>query len=544
MNLLSGVKSSISRLFTDQSTLRRWMLWPKHLQEVDWGFQNQQAFVDEGFEANALVYSAIMFKVRAAYQAELRAYTGTRDAPELLPEGHELSRLLSKPNNYQSFAELQAEALVNFNLFGSAYTWFKPFDDNGSLTKGFPSGMHNFRSDWVYHVYGKDDLLGFIYAPPGVPIIEGTPLLAKDMMHVRLPNPNDKRGGMGKGLSPLVPASRPTDVDNAATAFIKKFFDSGTMPRGLISIDDPLTKDVADTAKEQWMETYGGFENWIEPVVLGRGASYQRISATFDELDLTGIDARNEGRIAMVFGVPLNLIESRPDVVQGTYSNKETDYRMFLDTVLIPELYMFEQEWRRFLTSEDKKVFAQYDFSKVPGYIKREVIFEQMMKGWEKSVVTRAEMRSVLGLPITEEDKVFFIPTPTITLSPAKESPVEHPIPITTTPAIVSLKQIARDAEPVDIVVTPIAQESPKEDLPLGITWLPVLTLLVSAQEAAYRDKAMVNWEELLNQVLLTCELPDITNSYITALFAKAGDEGWSIGRMIQSVKDLGNGGE
>jgi len=509
MSILTRVKSRISRMFVGGlAGLRRFRIWPSGLPEVDWGFVNGQAFVDEGFEGNAIIYSAIMFKVRTAYQAELRAYTGTRDKPELLPETHELSRLLATPNPDQSFAELQAEALVNFNVFGNAYVWFR-YVGRGE----FPEAFYTFRADWVYHAYSNTDntLLGFVYAPPGVALEDGLPLLATDTMHVRLPNLNDWRAGLGKGLSPLVPASRPADVDNAATAFIKRFFDAGTMPRGLLSIEAPITSEIADASKERWMETYGGSENWLEPVVLGRGATYQRISATFDELGMVDLDARNESRMTMVLGVPLNLIESRPQVVQGTYSNKETDYRMFLDTVLIPELRMFEQEWRASL--KGKTAFAQYDFSKVPGFLKREARLKELMTGWEKSAVTRAEVRQMLGLETTDEDNVYYIPTPMVVLSPAKASPVEPSAPIQHTTPDPKAKKFT--------TATNVTQG--------------ILVILSAEQEAAYRDKSSVSWEAVSSRILPMVSEED--TPHVKSMFAEALADGWSVGKMMQEVR-------
>ena len=58
---------------------------------------------------------------------------------------------------------------------------------------------------------------GYTYIPPGGTWDDRIALLASDVAHVKLPNPGDEYGGMGKGLSPIAPLAQSGDVDNAAS---------------------------------------------------------------------------------------------------------------------------------------------------------------------------------------------------------------------------------------------------------------------------------------------------------------------------------------
>jgi HK97 family phage portal protein len=391
------------------------IFWPKWVEgQAQWQMTDLSAYIEEGFEMNAVIYAAIMFKVRAAYAAVLRGYEGTRDEPVLLDYGHELSLICERPNHYQSFAELQAEMLVYFNLMGNAYVWFRR-----QAGREYPLSFYCLRPDWVHHIYDGQELRGYVYAPKGIAIADGTPLLPEDVMHVRLPNPGDQYAGMGKGLSPIAPLARSADVDNIATAWLKLFFDEGAMPRGLLSVDAPLNEQIIEEATERWTESYGGNANWLKPLILGNGAAYQKIGQTFAELDVSRLDARNESRIVMPFGVPLTLIESRPDLAQATYSNKQQDYKMFLETTLLPELDMFQQEWRYYLRSDDGREFAQYDLARVPGYVDKEARLLSLAAAWEAGAATRREYRTALGLPAGDTDDVYKVPTLSAMLVPA-----------------------------------------------------------------------------------------------------------------------------
>jgi hypothetical protein len=315
--------------------------------------------------------------------------------------------------------------MVNFNLFGNAYVYFyRP------RSSEFPQAFYTLRPDRVMHLYETGKLKGYVFVPQGMAVEDGLPLLPQDTMHVRLPNPGDPYQGLGKGMSPIKPLAMSGDVDNAATSFLKLFFDQGTMPMGMITVDVPLTDEVIAEARERWLQQYGNWQNWIEPIIMGQGAEYHKLGASFDDLDLIimgqgaeyhklgasfddldleALDARNESRIVMPFGVKLSLIESRPDMLQATYNNLETDYKMFLANTLIPELQMFEQEWRYFLRNEDGDQFAQYDYMGIPGYFDKQQHITDVSAAYQVGAATRAQYKQAIGLRITPQDDVYLV---------------------------------------------------------------------------------------------------------------------------------------
>ena len=63
------------------------VMWPtwKEGKDATWVMTDLSKYIDEGFDLNAIIYSAIMYKVFAASAAPLRAYVGDRDAREPAP---------------------------------------------------------------------------------------------------------------------------------------------------------------------------------------------------------------------------------------------------------------------------------------------------------------------------------------------------------------------------------------------------------------------------------------------------------------------------
>jgi len=168
-------------------------------------------------------------------------------------------------------------------------------------------------------------------------------------------------------------------------------------------------EDVA-AARSRWAEIYGGSQNWTDIAVMDQGGEYQRIGLTFDELDMESLDARNEGRIVMPFGVPLTLIESRPALVQSTYNNKESDRVMFWEDVRLPELRMFEVEWQYFLHGEDGS-FPAYDLSVIPALQPaRAARTLRILDAAKVGLATRAEYKESEGLPFEDSDNIYLVP--------------------------------------------------------------------------------------------------------------------------------------
>lgn len=394
-------------------------IWPSWFKgQPQWQLINYEAYANEGFNANAVVYSAIMYKVRSITNAPLRAYTGTMEEPELLPPDDPLQQLVMRPNKFQSWSEFQALATVYFNLSGNNYTVMERQGDQ-------VVSMYHLRPDRVFVIptANKKELIGFWYVPEGSAFTDGVPYLPQDVMHIKLPNPLDPLDGLGYGISPLSPAAQNADVDNDLTKFFKLFFKNGAMQQGFLSFKEAMLDEDLARAQARWMEIYGGVENWANKNIgtLDFGASFERTGFTFQEMDVSAIDARNESRIVAPFGVPLNLIESRPALVASTYNNKAEDRKMFWEDTMTPELKWFETDYQFFL-QDGRGSFVQFDLSAIPALTMSKVErTTAISRGFELGAVLQNEYRATLGLdpiddiiiPVAENPQSPIDPVPT-----------------------------------------------------------------------------------------------------------------------------------
>jgi len=392
-------------------------IWPSWREGVPtWQMVDFDSYTSDGYDANALIYATIMYKARAMASVPLRAYTGTPTDSEELPPSHPLASLCLRPNPRQSYPVFATLCSVYLNLSGNCYIWVdrRGAADNG----GAPTAMYVMRPDRVRIIprprrsgrATRDDVIvGYLYVPEGASIQDGIPLLPGDVMHVRLPNPSDPLDGFGEGLSPIAPLARSGDVDNQITRYLHEFFKRGAMPMSMLSYDIPLSEADVGLVKEQFMRLHGSADKWLEPLVAGQGAHYERLSMTFSEMGFESLDERNESRILGPFGVPQILIGTRLGLRSATFANYELARQAFWEDTMTWELALFETEFQYYLRGSDD-AFVALDYTDVPGLKQDIVKMAQIANAaWQAGAITRNEYRLRIGMDYVDDGDVYLV---------------------------------------------------------------------------------------------------------------------------------------
>lgn len=418
------------RVFTEglPQTKAAPFIWPDfRTGKPIWHNIDLASYIAEGFNLNTLIYECIMYKVRAMTAAPLRAYQGDIDSPEPLPREHELSKLLRRPNEHQSWPEFQSQNVVYKNLAGNCYV----FLDRPAKGK-MPVAMYSMRPDRVLLIpdkkkrYSKTGLMGYLYVPEGKTWREGTPILPEYMIHIKFPNPADPYEGMGEGLSPISPLAQSADIDNQITKYLKVFFEKGAMQSGAVSYGIPLTQNKVAQLREQFAETYGGAENWYKPIVLDSQGKYERMSLTFDEMGFESLDQRNETRILGPFGVPPILVGSRVGLENSPWSNIGEARRIFWEDTMLPESMLDEVEYDYHLGGGG--IFLRFDTSDVPA-LRRDVVqqADAAYKLWQMGV-PRDHALSTVGLDVEQQPdgQTSYIPMSMLPAGEKREEPEEE----------------------------------------------------------------------------------------------------------------------
>lgn len=315
MNLLQRIGNTFKAVRPAALTLPLWQDGQPHYERAT--FEN---FVTHGLRKNELIFACIDADAVTAASVRFAVY-GKDD--EEMPD-HPLRQLLSHPNPHMTEYEFLALTRMFLKLAGKAY-FEKVRDGAGNLVALYP-----LRPDYVQIIPDRETWIkAYRYSVPGAFEID---LMPDQVLAIRSIDPLD----MYSSIVPVGVAARVGDVDNSTTDFIKLFFERGTMPPGILTSKQKLTDADVGNIKRRWAERYGGFNKWFEPAVLDVDASYQRLGATFSEMQFEQLDRRNEARICAALRVPPIIIGAMLGLESATYSNYEQARKAWWEDVLVP----------------------------------------------------------------------------------------------------------------------------------------------------------------------------------------------------------------
>lgn len=358
---------------------------------------NFDTLVRQGYRRNELIY-ACLNKTAAASASIALLVKGKDGSP--LPD-HPIKRLIQRPNPFMNEYDLWASIIVTQKIAGVAY-FEKEVSRGGDVV-----GLWPLRPDWVRPVLrSRIEISHYEYIVPGRAPVQ---IEADKVLAFRLWDPL----GLFVLWSPVATAMRVGSVDNAATDYVKMFFEKGTSPLGILKVkqrlDDTRTKEI----RARWRERYGGIEGWLDPAVLDVDAEYQRIGSSMNELGMDVLDARTESRICAVLGVPPIIVGANVGLQRSTFSNYAEARESWWQDTLIPSFENLLDTLQNQLPPEMLEgVTLEWDYSKVPALVELNLRrSEQYLKAAQSGLITRNEYREAINLETRDDSDVFVIRT-------------------------------------------------------------------------------------------------------------------------------------
>jgi len=369
---------------------------------------NYATFVREGYAKNALVYAC----VREIAQSAAEPHWVVRRGEDVVPD-HPLQKVLGSPNQYFSGFELWELVLTYLNIDGNAYL-LKERNRSGRVIALWP-----MRPDLVHPVAGKDGgLLGYSYRGSNA----RTAWLPEDIIHFKYPNPGDELEGIGLGLSPLAVAAREADIDNAATDFLRSFFQNAAVPFGLLKSKQQLVDSEVRRIRARLKEQYAGSSRWHEIMVLDADAEYQSLGLNMRDMAFPDLRAISESRICMVFGVPPIVIGAKVGLDRSTFSNYGEARKSFWQETLSPMYRRIEDKLNASLVPEfgDRQLAVVVDLSSVAALQEgRAAKFERASQAVTAGWATVNDARREVGWDALPGQDVFLRPMMMVPVSAA-----------------------------------------------------------------------------------------------------------------------------
>lgn len=379
----------------------------------DTNFENM---VRHGWRKNELIHACITTKASTAAQVHMQTVAKGGEEPML---EHPLAILLQQPNPFMSEFDFWYITITFLDLAGRA-VWEKQRDRAGRVI-----GLWPLRPDWCLPIQSQTAYIdGYEYTVPGQNPVR---LENSDILEFKLFDPINPY----TPWPPVAVAARIGDVDNAATDFIKLFFEKGAIPPAIIKTTQKLTDAQVEDIKKRWMSRYGGSSHWAEPAVLDKDAEYQAIGMTFVDMGFEVLDSRNEARICSVLHVPSIVAGAKVGLDRSTYTNYPAARRSWWEDVLIPLYTSFLDVIQNNLAPEfGPNVTVRWDFTGVIALREEQQMrWQRALEALKSGGITVNEYRREIGFAQVQDGDVFFRQNNFLALeSPGEQAPAPVPM--------------------------------------------------------------------------------------------------------------------
>lgn len=212
--------------------------------------------------------------------------------------GSALSRILRRPNDYQSISDLL------LNLTRRLYTHGEAFAVAIRNDRGEIAELHLMPQGQVW--VGAEGAI--FYSLGGNEIVEGRydlslPIPARDVLHVRLHTPRHPL----KGVSPILAATLDLAMSGAALNQQVAFYLNQARPSFMLETEEKLSPEQTRDLRRLWNEQTQG-ENAGGTPILTWGLKAKPVSISPQDGQLADILKMSEQNVALAFRMPLQVL--------------------------------------------------------------------------------------------------------------------------------------------------------------------------------------------------------------------------------------------
>jgi HK97 family phage portal protein len=355
--------------------------------------------INLSYRVNSIAGACIRMIATSAPEAPLKVYRQGEDGKlEEVPD-HWFNKLVRHPNDFISAYELWEQTLIYLLGGGSVYWLLRRTNERAE--EGPIDEIRLLRPDRVNPRLDNDgNLMGWEYQPEDKSGVIFYP--AYQVMAIQFPDPLNPY----KGLSPAAQVLRELGVDNAATDFVKQFFDNGAVVAGILTTDQTLEPEEADAMEERWYQKFGRrLGGLFKTVVLGKGATYQQMALNFKDMEFEAVRSMVETRICGAFGVDPLLL---PTWVGLKHNNTKASYqearRHLWEETIVPILRRIEAKINSQILVYEEGYEAHFDLSQVEALQENtSEKWTRVLSAWEKNAMKLGDVQRTLGIPVDPE---------------------------------------------------------------------------------------------------------------------------------------------
>jgi HK97 family phage portal protein len=347
---------------------------------------------------------------------------------------HPLYRLLhSQPNSWQTSFEWREQLMLHLLSHSEAYS--EKVYTSGQLSELVPLHPSRMKPERI-----ENGRLRYKYREDS----GGTTTYAQDAILVVRGMSDDGVNGMS-----MVELSRDAiGLARACEIHGATFFGNGARPGVILTTDQVLSPEAAESTRNQWERVHGGGpQRAHRAAVLQGGLKVNELGGNNQESQFLEARRFQVEEICRIYGVPPHLVG---DLSRSSFSNIEQQSLDFLTNGLTPWLRRIESAITRDLLEGDDEYFAEFD---TRGVLRADAAgraaFYQSL--WNMGVASVNELRSWENLNPVDGGDVRFVQLNMTTLDKAAAVPEPIPAAVVEEPVVdvtVPSPEPAADAEP------------------------------------------------------------------------------------------------
>lgn len=318
---------------------------------------NVQSYIDNGYNANNVVHSAVRYITRRASQIPL--YVAKKNAEgeyEYLPN-HWLNELLESPNDLMSGPEFIEQSLGFYLLTGNTYVYkmMPTTRENGN-----PIQLWNLPSQYIEIELSSNPISPAIKSY-NLQTIGDVKFEPQNIIHLRTPNYNYDNGEWLYGLSPIKAALKTLNANNSGqTALAKLQQNLGAV--GLLTKESgPAVDNTQVRALQRYInKNLMGAENKGAIRVLSQAYKYTSLALDAQELEIIKANQMTARELYAIYGLDSKLFN---DPESTAYNNMTEARKGSYTEAIIPNLEAFAASFTNNLLAKEKGVCLKLDLS-------------------------------------------------------------------------------------------------------------------------------------------------------------------------------------
>lgn len=330
----------------------------------------------------------------------------TKEREEII--NHPVLKLFDFVNEYTTGLEMMEQTQTYIDLVGEAF-WLVIKDRIGRPAELW--AINPSKMKVVPH--SKDYIAGYVYVNGH----EKIPLETDEVIHIKLPNPNNPY----RGQSPIASIMSDIEAEKFSSQYNKSFFQNSAEPSGVINFEGTLTDSQYERLRYQWNEQHQGVSRSHKVAILEGGATWTGKAVNQRDMQFQQLRLMNRDVILGAYGMPLHILGISESVNRA---NAEASEYTFARWVLKPRLHRIRAKLNeQFIPMFGEDLYFDYD-SPVPEDVQRNLSVADM--GFKSGYITRNEARSLVGLDSVKNGDVFMMPLASVPESVTRQKALKE----------------------------------------------------------------------------------------------------------------------